>query len=103
MGEQVPHSTDEHLTAGVCAFSLTSRITQRDGTTGRDASGSRNPATRDCAGRFNRDVHGRPAACLPCVMTLDQPTARETAPVRQARRTGAASAPQQSRKTLSAA
>lgn len=28
-------------TAGVCAFSLTSRITQRDGTTGRDAPGSR--------------------------------------------------------------
>jgi hypothetical protein len=27
--------------AGVCAFSLTSRITQRDGTTGRDAPGSR--------------------------------------------------------------
>jgi hypothetical protein len=28
-------------TAGVCAFSLTSRITQRDGRTGRDAPGSR--------------------------------------------------------------
>ena len=28
------------ITAGVCAFSLTSRITQRDGTTGRDAPGS---------------------------------------------------------------
>ena len=38
------------ITAGVCAFSLTSRITQRDGTTGRDAPGSRtllSPATRD--------------------------------------------------------
>jgi hypothetical protein len=29
------------ISAGVCAFSLTSRITQRDGTTGRDAPGSR--------------------------------------------------------------
>jgi hypothetical protein len=29
------------ITAGVCAFSLTSRITQRDGTIGRDAPGSR--------------------------------------------------------------
>ena len=55
-----------HGQPGVCAFSLTSRITQRDGTTGRDAPGSRTllyPATRDRAGRLHRDVHGRPAAC----------------------------------------
>jgi len=32
---------DPYLTAAVCAFSLTSRITQRDGTTRRDAPGSR--------------------------------------------------------------
>jgi hypothetical protein len=53
-------------TAGVCAFSLTSRITQRDGTTGRDAPGSRNllyPGDPDRTGRLHRDVHGRPAAC----------------------------------------
>ena len=37
------HRLSEHSrrTAGVCAFSLTSRITQRDGTAGRDAPGSR--------------------------------------------------------------
>jgi hypothetical protein len=29
------------MQAGVCPFSLTSRITQRDSTTGRDAPGSR--------------------------------------------------------------
>jgi len=55
-----------HRTAGVCAFSLTSRITQRDGTTGRDAPAaapSCTPATRDRTGRLHRDVHGRPAAC----------------------------------------
>jgi hypothetical protein len=55
----------QHRTAGVCAFSLTSRITQRDGTPGRDAPGSRTllyPATRDRTGRLHRDVHGRPAA-----------------------------------------
>src|SRR6266568_3527866 len=34
-------TSDPSITAGVCAFSLTSRITQRDGTTGRDAPGSR--------------------------------------------------------------
>jgi hypothetical protein len=51
----------------VCAFSLTSRITQRDGTTGRGAPGSRTllypgwPGDR--TGRLHRDVHGRPAAC----------------------------------------
>jgi hypothetical protein len=51
----------------VCAFSLASRITQRDGTTGRDTPGSRTllyPATRDRTGGLHRDVHGRPAACL---------------------------------------
>ena len=50
----------------MCAFSLASRITQRDGTTGRDAPGSRTllyPATRDRTGGLHRDVHGRPAAC----------------------------------------
>jgi hypothetical protein len=50
----------------VCAFSLTSRITQRDGTTGRDAPGSPpswTPAIRDRTGRLHRDVHGVPAAC----------------------------------------
>jgi predicted nucleotidyltransferase len=31
--------------AGLCAFSLTSRMTQRDGTTGRDAPGSRTSCT----------------------------------------------------------
>ena len=41
--ERPPCQSDEisAISAGVCAFSLTSRITQRDGTTGRDAPGSR--------------------------------------------------------------
>jgi hypothetical protein len=59
-------TTATQMTAGVRAFSLTSRITQRDGTTGRDALGSRpsrTPATRNRTGRLHRDVHGRPAAC----------------------------------------
>jgi hypothetical protein len=46
------HSARTSRSAGVCAFSLNSRITQRDGTTGRDAPGSRTllpPATRDAA------------------------------------------------------
>ena len=54
------------ISAGVCAFSLTSRITQRDGTAGRDAPDSRTllyPGDRDRTGRLHRDVHGRPAAC----------------------------------------
>ena len=38
--QQRERSRIARLTAGVCAFSLTSRITQRDGTTGRDAPGS---------------------------------------------------------------
>jgi hypothetical protein len=33
--------SESSITAGVCAFSTTSRITQRDGTTWRDAPGSR--------------------------------------------------------------
>ena len=41
----------------MCAFSPTSRITQRDGRRGTDAPGS-----RDRTGRLHRDVHGRPAA-----------------------------------------
>src|SRR5882762_8641462 len=54
------------ISAGLRAFSLTSRITQRDGTTGRDAPRSRTllyPGDRDRTGRLHRDVHGRPAAC----------------------------------------
>ena len=60
-------ANDQDRSAGVCAFSLTSRITQRDGTTGRDAPGSRtllypgDPAPAPAG--LHRDVHGRPAAC----------------------------------------
>jgi hypothetical protein len=50
---------------GVCAFSLASRITRRDGTTRRNGPDSRTilyPATRDRTGWLHRDVHGRPVA-----------------------------------------
>ena len=53
-GDDLQHSAQ----AAVCAFSPTSRITQRDGRQGTDAPGS-----RDRTGRLHRDVHGRPAAC----------------------------------------
>jgi len=36
---QTPTDVQPRIAAAVCAFSLTSRITQRDGTTGRDAPG----------------------------------------------------------------
>ena len=49
----------------LCAFSLSSRITQRDATTGRDAPGSctlLHPGARDRNGQILCYVHGRPAA-----------------------------------------
>ena len=51
------HPLTAFISAAVCAFSPTSRITQRDGRQGTDAPGS-----RDRTGRLHRDVHGRPAA-----------------------------------------
>ena len=62
-----PQFLRSHLTAGVCAFSLTSRITQRDGTTGRDAPGSRtlldpsDPGPRRPAPPRRSRASGRPA------------------------------------------
>ena len=72
--EQNPHSWARHqlgdkppltrISAGVCAFSLTLRITQRDGTTRARHTEQPHPpvppATRDRTGRLHRDIHGRP-------------------------------------------
>jgi hypothetical protein len=78
-----------YLSAAVCAFTLTLRITQRDGTSERDAPSSRTPpvpATGTAPGPLHRDVHGRPAACrtrptrwIPDGIRLPAPDRTETA------------------------
>src|SRR5882762_1342215 len=86
----------------------------RPGATHRTAAPSHTPATRDRTGRLHRDVHGRPAACrhpgvpaglpsTPCTVTLDQLHRQEDGPRAAGTTDGDASAPRQSRKTLSAA
>ena len=154
------HSADHACarSAGVCAFSPTSRITQRDGTTGRDApdnctppvprrpgtapagstatfTGVRPPAGtpaysmipgwRPPPGPGPPGVRRHPAASpaipepgprarrhpgvpaglpfTPCAVTLDQLHRQEDGPRAAGTTDGEASAPRQSRKTLSAA
>jgi hypothetical protein len=144
--------------AGVCAFSLTSRITQRDGTTGARRTGQphppvpRRPGTAPAGSTATftgvRPPAGTPACPMipgwrpppgpgspgvrrhpagspaipepgprarrhpgapagppftPCAVTLDQLHRQEDGPRAAGTTDGDASAPQQSRKTLSAA
>jgi hypothetical protein len=153
-----PKGLIQYRTAAPCAFSLTTRITQRDGRQGTDAPGSRTllyPGDPGPHRRLHREVHGRPAACrnpglpddsglasasrpriarrpqapgrqpdhprnpvpepggirappagppfTPCAVTLDQLHRQGDGPRAAGTTDGDASAPRQSRKTLSAA